>query len=258
MFEPYHPLLAKEFKTYNYHQYFDKLEENDPILLQYNRVFKGQYYSERVERNNHKSVQYNKAYKHLLVKDIYANLFTHSVFVHLKEIKIILLIRNPFAVCSSIMERKEWGWPNDISLFLEDQHLMKNHLHLFRDLMMEIHKTGSYLEKQMLVWSIINYVPIKQFQPQEMYILFYDKLRENPIHELGLLFEFIDNKKQIFEMTEIEELLNRPSRVSRGGMSKQNEWKDNYSEKEIKRCLDILEKFEFDKLYNFDKWLNAV
>ena len=251
MFEPFHPRCVKEMGFLAPHQYIRPNDAKHPLLDIASDVFSGKFTNKRIDAQNSRLF-----YRGLLVKDIFANLFAAWVSKQFPTIKIILLIRNPFAVALSKFKKKSWYWLTNPKEFLNQELLCNDYLQPFEGVIKDV--GDDYIERQVLIWSIIHYVPFLQLDLNQIHILFYEDIIANPKEELFRLFRYIKpngNKNAIEEMFKI---YSRPSRMSRKGSNivirnpLTGNWKKELSVKQIHKGLKILNCFGLDKIYGED------
>lgn len=120
---------------------------------------------------------------------------------------------------------------------------------------------GSFIENQLLIWSILHYVPFKQLTQKDIYVLFYENLFCEPERELSRLFGYLYNRKSeglhTLEHTpeELLKLIYKPSRTENlrsSTLSRKkplDAWKDDLSSQEIDSGFRILAKFGLDSVY---------
>jgi hypothetical protein len=252
IFEPFHPEYISEANFLSPHQYF-RPEVDDKQLEKFaSDVFSGKFRHKRVDS------YCSLLYSGLLVKDIFANLFSYWIFQKFPKIKTILLIRNPFAVTLSIFKKNNWFWPSDPSDFLKNENLLQDYLYPYVDLIKKISREGDYISKQILIWSIINYVPIQQFDKDVIHVCFYEEVYSEPNTEIFNILNYIKNDKDKTKVSLDQEIITRPSRVSGiesnlvNGSSPISSWKSELSPCQIDKGLKILEHFGFDALYGDD------
>lgn len=246
MFEPFHPKYMKMMGFLTYHEYarphtsyidFDKVADE---------VFSGRFSASRVDRGNIKI-----GYKKLLIKDIFGNLFAQYAIEHYKNIKPILIIRNPFAVALSVYQKREWSWMTNPNDFLEQPKLMADYLSPFKSLIEQTSESGDYIEKQILIWCVLNYVPLLQFQNNPICVVFYENLLTNPTREMQKVRAYLhpENKQEI---NLSKEILFKPSKVTtreRKSFSP-NDFLDVLTEKQIQSGKRIIAAFGLDALYD--------
>lgn len=248
MFEPIHPILVKEMGFLELNQYIRPDENHDKLLQAIDKVFSGRLTQKRIDKDNA-----GFSYKKLIVKDIYANLLAFHVAKRFPEVKPIMLIRHPFAVAHSVFGKKHWLWQTDPRDFLKQEKLMADYLEPFRALINEIGDQDDFITCQILVWSIINYIPLKQFKESELYVLFYEDVLENPSDEIAKVRKFVyPDASQ--DLVISDKLINTPSKVSskNGRSYKDNHWIDKISDEQLEIGMRILNSFGLDKIYNAD------
>ncbi len=252
MFEPFHPKVARFFRT---NQYMRPDGAHKKLENLASRVFSGKFSHLRTDQGN-----WSLKYRGMIIKDIFANLFSYWASIKFPHVKIILLIRNPFAVALSKEKMKGGIWTKEPLDLLNQDSLYDDFLHPFEDLIRKTSREKDFILKQILIWSILHYVPLRQFRKGQIHIMFYENLYRQPADEIARLFRFVKpaNQRPKIEIDPI--LINLPSRVSG---SKSNivlmnnpttSWKDETSPQKFDAGYGILHSFGLDKLYN----LNAI
>lgn len=248
MFEPFHPGFVKGAACLTPHEYI-RPENIDHIVLEFaSDIFSGKYVGRRVD-----SIEPQLTYEGLLIKDIFANLFARWAVERFPKIKLIWIIRNPFAVALSKYKTRGWAWMTDPTKFLKQNYLVEDYLEEFAGLIGQSRK--DYVERQVLIWSIIHSVPMTQFKKDEIFTVFYEDLIENPAQELSRIFNYIDPHSAALSCEGALPLLARPSRMATKdsnvltGKSPINAWKSELSRDQISNGLEILRFFGLDRLY---------
>jgi len=253
MFEPFHPKQVHEMNMILPHQYIRPYDLNENIKSISSDIFSGKFTHERVDSGNHLLL-----YSGILIKDIFANLLCYSVSLQFPKVKPILIIRNPFSVALSKYKKKDWFWVTEPLDLLNQASLYKDYLLPFEDIIRNTSAKKNYILNQILIWSIINYIPLRQFKPGDIHICFYEKIYREPSQEISRIFEFVrgtgDNYQSQVNLS--KEVINRPSRVIGtesnllSGTSPVSSWKNEISPYLIDEGLQILQHFGFDKLYD--------
>ncbi len=151
----------------------------------------------------------------LIVKDITMHLQAYELCYNNPRIKPILLIRNPFAVVLSQQSLK-WDWDfgkefehiltNPNCLYLYDlQNVIKG------EVIQGIIKNRTDFEEKILIWSILNYVPLKQFTENKIEVTFYEDWVMNADKEMERVYKYLElpDKYSIIE----SEKYKKPSRA---------------------------------------------
>ncbi|MBS9768211.1 MAG: sulfotransferase domain-containing protein [Flavobacteriaceae bacterium] len=189
LFEPFHINVGLVKKTgFRFHQY--KLNFCLKIVAKW--ILKGKLlHPWWVEKTIHKTSIKNHSNDFLLIKDIYANLFAYEICSKNEKIKPILLIKNPFAVAVSRKKTGWENWDNELDDLLQQKELYDDYLRPFEDIISDVRKNGSYYDRQILVWCIINYIPLKQFSGKNILVTFYEDWLTNPHRELYKCYKYL-------------------------------------------------------------------
>ena len=257
IFEPFHPMLNRDAGFIVPHQYIRPYDLDEKLNGFASNLFSGKYNNQRVDYCSNYALLYNG----ILIKDIFANLLCYSVFLEFDEVKPILLIRNPFAVALSKYKKKNWLWATEPLDLLNQTALYEDFLYPFEDLIRETSGKGNYILNQILIWSIINYIPLRQFETGDIYVCFYENMYAQPSRETSNIFCYIKGKENYRIMLN-EDIVNRPSRAIGtesnllSGTSPIVSWKSELSHHVIDDGLKILQYFGFDDLYDDESMPN--
>ena len=249
IYEPFHPVKEKFLLPHRYTTPTN-IDRNLSNLI--DAVFSGKFLTMRTDKANEKLF-----YESLLIKDIFANLLAFYAHTKFPEVKIIFLIRNPFAVALSKFKTKSWYWMKDPIDFLSQKELREDFLLPYEQLIKEISKKGDFIEKHLLVWSIINFVPLIQFDLNKICVVFYEDVVLNPMQELKNMNSFINPGKNKTEINVPEKIIATPSRVTGKESSFDiSGWKNLITPSQINSGNKILEQFGLNYLYNSDSTPN--
>jgi hypothetical protein len=242
MFEPFHPRHGIPFGDIDGRRYIrsGSSESNDIAIAR--SILSGRVRSEWVDKFNKKMVC-NKR----LVKDVYANLILKWLQDNFPEIKIIFIIRHPYAVASSRQKLPDWNFFHNPDQFLSQDDLMEDFLHPFES---QISSVQSDFAKEVLSWCIDNYVPLKQFKRGDIHLALYEDFRMTPEREIDRMLDFIGEKSR----KEAYSNLSRPSLTSRGGgIAAVNEsWKNRITSSHEEEARSIIKTFGLDQIYPDD------
>ncbi len=251
LFEPFHPL---EIGTMNFmipYLYMKPGKENKQLAAAAQDIFTGKFTHERVDVANYKF-----HYKGLLVKDIFANLFAYWIQSLYPEIKIILLVRNPFSVAVSKYNRKDWLWITDPIVLLQQHDLHMDYLEPFDSLIRKTSRDDDYIARQVLIWSILHYVPLRQFDQGTIHIVFYEDVYSNPEQAVQKIVDFIGKDTDRKTVRLNKNIISKPSKVSGKEStiiqrtSPLTSWKNSITSGQIEKGMRILQVFGFDGLYD--------
>ena len=216
-------------------------------------IVSGKFSEYRVNRFNRSIV-----YKGILVKDIYANMFCYWGCQRYPSIKPILLIRNPFAVALSKLKKKDWLWVKNPMDLWNQPDLRQDFLLNHEDLIRNVSEGGDFIQKQLLIWAIINYVPLHQFKQGELKVIFYENVFLDPTKEITSALKYIKDDPTIPAVQLPSSLVKRPTRVAGKYSTLLNDrspilsWKNELSASQIKQGFKILEHFGLDGIYGED------
>jgi len=243
MFEPFNPNAVDIVGHFRYRQYL-RPENKDPRYLEpANTILSGLVRNEWIDRLNRKVIARKR-----LVKDIRAHHLLKWIKSNFPEIPIILLLRHPCAVAHSKMKLE---WDTQIEEFLSQDELVEDFLTPFKN---EIENVQTVFEKHIIQWCIENFVPLTQFEDDEIHFAFYENFCRNPEYELDRLFTFLNEAYD----SSIYDAVRRPSPLSRKqsavfiGDDLVESWKRHIKDKQIHRSVEILSWFGLDSIYSDD------
>ena len=67
----------------------------------------------------------------------------------------------------------------------------------------------------MLIWAIINYIPLRQFEPGNIHICFYEDIYKDPNQEISKIFQYMRGAHGNCPVDLPKKVINRPSRSTR-------------------------------------------
>ena len=255
MFEPFHPrVLGGAFPL---NRYVRPDSEDDVLGDAAARVFSGKLTHPRVDADARAAL-----YRGLLIKDVFANLFACWALRRFPQLRIVLLIRHPFAVAVSKLHKRKWLWTVDPMELLTQRDLYEDYLRPHEALIREVSAGGDYITKQVLIWTILNYVPLLQFRaPQphgQLHVVFYEDICARPDQEVSRIMRHIHPRDREGNAAIDASLVARPSRVTdaasavRTGASAVDSWTRELTPAQIDRGLATLAAFGLDALYSAD------
>lgn len=248
MFEPFHPVTAGEIRDIGYYKYIRPEYKDEAFYDLASKVFSGRFYHPRVIRGGR--IHSRK----LLIKDIFGNLLIKWVGKFFPRVRKILIMRHPFATALSKQKLKDWEWMTEPVQFFEQPELYQDWLMPFEDL---IRKTEGFFEKQVLIWSIVHHIPLKQLDRRDIFLVFYEQLCSHPENELKRLSSYLYNVGRERDLDpRLLEKINEPSFTSRKdsainrGDNLCDVWRQDLSDSQIDNGMEILRAFGLDRIYN--------
>jgi hypothetical protein len=251
MFEPFHPKCVRGMKFLLPHQYIKPFYIDEKLERVSKEIFSGNFTHKRV--NSPKNPTEAKG---VIVKDIFANLMSYSICHKYQKIKPILLLRNPFSVALSKLKKKDWFWVTEPLDLLKQKDLYDDYLYAYEELIKNTSKKKNFILNQILIWSIINYIPLRQFNQDKLLVCFYEDIYNLPTKEINRIYDFIGKDYNKIDNDKFESIILKPSKVAGSNSTIKNNkspillWKDEIPAKTIDEGLKILEYFGFEQLYD--------
>ncbi|MEM7031752.1 MAG: sulfotransferase [Chloroflexota bacterium] len=243
VFEPFWPLKVPICHGFHAQQYL-RPENDDPYFVETaTQILSGKIRNSWTDKY-HRRFMANQR----LIKDVRTNLFLKWLHVHFPDMPNILMLRHPCAVARSQLRRTEWK-PSLKDEFLAQDTLVDDFLHPF---VKHIEQAKPGFETFVFRWCIQNYVPLKQFKPGEIHLIFYEDLCNEPKAEIDRLFKYMgrDYDETVYQN------IRKPSPVSReesaimSGGSLIDGWRKQITSDQIAQAVDILGLFGLDYIYN--------
>jgi hypothetical protein len=255
MFEPFHPRVLGGGLVLN--RYLRPDEEDEAFREVAARVFSGRLTHPRVDADAPVAL-----YRGLLIKDIFANLFACWAGRRFPQLRIVLLLRHPFAVAASKLHKRKWLWTVDPMDLLNQRDLYEDYLRPHEALIRDVSAGGDYIAKQVLIWAILNYVPLLQFRAaqsrDQLRVVFYEDLCARPDEEVSRVLRHIRRRGGDDSVAIDARIVARPSRVTHSasalktGASPVDSWSRELTPAQIDQGLATLAAFGLDALYSAD------
>ncbi len=242
MFEPFHSREVPLLKHFAYNQYLRPGNRDKRFAEPIKAVLAGRVRHDWIDKYNRRRFATKR-----LIKDIRVNFMLKWIKANFPDIPIILLLRHPCAVAHSRL-KLGWGLQKFENLIAQDA-LMADFLEPFRPLMENTH---DLFDKHVLMWCLQNYVPLKQFEPGQIHVAFYEHFCTQPQAEIEKMFSFLgvpaDSQKLL-------DAINRPSALSRQGsavllgQSLTESWRKEVGKEQLRRAVATLSLFGLHHLY---------
>lgn len=240
IFEPFNNKKLKILKNFSYRPYFNENNIEKHTIAK--KIFSGDIQGLWVNKFNKKIFT-----KKRLIKDIRINFLVSYIQNNFPDIRLVCMIRHPFAVIDSKI-RANFNY--ELDSILEHKNLVSLYFQNIEKEILHIYKKGSTFEKHMLQWCIENYVMLKQIDFQKTYLVFFENILTNPAVELEKLFKYL----KIPYTKEILSKIKKPSGTTKKKVIDPKNimqgWSKNISPQETKKGYEILKLFQLDKLYD--------
>jgi hypothetical protein len=242
VFEPFHPKRAPWMAPFGERVYM-RPEENDPQFLELARsIVTGRVRHPWTERFNRRFVARRR-----IIKEDFANLMMKWLYVNFPGMPLVLLLRHPCAVALSFVTH---GYRGAVAPLLERQKLVEDHLHPYAD---AIRAARDTFERTIFLWCAETLVPLRQFRPGEVHVVFFENLVRHPESEVARLFERIGRSMEGLDL----EKLKVPSLTARRassavwtGADPVENWRRKVTAEQRSRALEILALFGLDRVYD--------
>jgi hypothetical protein len=241
VFEPFHPKRAPWMEPFGERMYM-RPEAHDPAFLDLARsIVTGRIRHPWTERFNRRFVADRR-----IIKEDFANLMMKWLKVNFPGMPLVLLLRHPCAVALSFVTH---GYRGAVAPLLEREELVEDFLHPWVDPIREARDT---FERTMFLWCVETLVPLKQCEPGDVHVVFFENLVRQPESEVARLFAHVGKSMDGLDL----EKLKTPSLTARRassavwtGADPVDNWKKKVTPEQRRRALEILGLFGLDRIY---------
>lgn len=247
LFEPFHPVFIEATRFFRAYHYL-RPHDTEPLAIA-RQVFTGRIQHPRIDKYTR-----GLAFQGLLIKDIFAHLFLKWVDVQFPSVRKILLLRHPFAVALSKLERAEWSWLREPTELLYQRQLRDDYLEPYVGLISKAHDD---FEQQVLIWAITHSIPLQQLTPERLLLVFYEDLSIEPELQVRRMLEFLGDPRAGDSFgTRLRTVTERASQTSTnpgsGNRRRVDDWRTHLSTSQITNGIGVLREFGLDKVYGDD------
>ncbi len=187
----------------------------------------------------------------VLVKDIFANLMIGWLGERWPWVKKILLVRHPFAVAASkvrLEERAGWQFAAASPEVLAQYDLQSDFLGPYESLFAQELEP---FEAHVLAWAVAHYVPLSQLGKDDIHVVFYEDLLDNPAATSNELFRFLyGDQWRRHRWPAPRSAFDEPSHTSSDRVFAADAWIPVVSEGQRRRGRAILQHFGVDTIYD--------
>lgn len=241
MFEPFRSNMVEMVSHFNYRQYIRPTNNEERFLGPARAILEGRIRNPWVDHLNLKMYATKR-----VIKDVRANLLIKWLKTHFPEIPMVLILRHPCAVANSKIKLE---WETHLDAFLAQDDLMQDFLEPFRG---ALESAETVYDKHVLLWCVENYVPLRQFKPGEMHIVFYENFCLEPEDEIKRLFSFLNLPygSKILEKAGKASATSRKESPIHAGRNLIESWRKHVTPDQVKKTVDTLRLFGLDKIYS--------
>lgn len=241
IFEPFHPKRTPWMQRFGERPYMRPTAENPEFLDLARRIVTGRIRHAWTERFNRRFLTGRR-----LIKEDYANLMMGWLHIQFPGMPLILLLRHPCAVAHSFVTHQYRG---AVMPLLEQEQLVEDFLHPYVD---AIRGARDTFERTVFLWCVEALVPLSQFRPGEIHVVFFENLVRQPESEVARLFAYLGRSAGDVDF----EKMKTPSLTARRassavwtGSDPVDSWKAKVSSEQRRRAGEILQLFGLDCIY---------
>ena len=243
MFEPFYAGEIPAARAFRNWQYLRADEKSPDHLAFAATVITGRFRHERVDMYNRRLFCSRR-----LIKEVRANLMIGWLCENFPGMKVIHLVRHPFATVKSRLAHNR---SIDIEgEFLAQRELLEDHLAPHLGLIAE---ARTDFERHMIGWSIEHAVAFDQLAGRKFCRVYYELLCANPRSEVRRALEYAG---VAVDEARIDAVLRKPSSTAldsaaaiRAGADLVDTWRAAFTAAEVRRGLEILERFGLAEIY---------
>ena len=242
LFEPFNGPQVPEYASFNYFQYMRPEDAYEDLKVFMSKVLAGRIRNPWIDRKVNRLTCSAR-----VVKSIRANLMLRWIHNQFPDVPKLMIIRHPCAVVASRIQQ-QWATDGDLQPMLSQQTLVDDHL---PGLMEIIDRATTPEEKHAIVWSIHNLVPLREFEPGELPIVFYEDLVQAPLAEAERVSQSLDVPLRREPRAAARRPSSSSSRYSaiRQGGNVLSAWTTRLSVDQIDRILNVVDEFGLSHLY---------
>jgi hypothetical protein len=243
MFEPFYSGEIKAAHAFSNWQYLRPRADSPAHLTYAAAVLTGRFRHERVDMYNRRLFCSRR-----LVKEVRANLMIGWLCENFPGMRVIHLVRNPFATVKSRLAHNR---AIDIEAeFLSQRELVADHLAPRLDL---IASARSDFERHVVAWCIEHAVAFDQLKGRAVCTTYYELLCTDPMREMRRALAYAGVP---IDESRVSTVLRRPSSTAldrataiASGAELVDTWRDAFTAAEVRRGLEILTAFGLSDLY---------
>jgi hypothetical protein len=249
LFEPFHPDFVAAAAPFGKYRYLRPGERHHDAHEFAAAVFDGRVLHRRVDKLNRSFV-----YRGLLIKDIFTQLALGWTDEWFPDVRKILLLRHPFAVALSKVDRSKWRWVRDPDVLLGQRDLVADHLGPFADV---LRAADTEFERHVAIWSAVHRVPLAQLAPGRVLLVFYEEMHADPAATLARVRAFIGSSSDDTSDPRLQRVLARASETSGAVSGRDNtrgvdDWRSRLAPDQIRRGLALLDALGMGEIYGDD------
>jgi len=248
LFEPLHPTYIGAVRHFNLYQYLRPGDRRAEFLEPVRRILSGRIRDPRIDKLNRRGIASRR-----LIKDVFANLYLGWLREAFPGVPIVMILRHPVAVADSQRKLGHYTWLQHATALLEQPELVADFLEPYVD---EIRRVTDPFEVAIVIWALVNLVPLRQVGAGDIHVCFYEHFCECPEQEIAGIEQFLGRRAgAAWQDGRFRAALARPSEQARrdsavkvGGKSVEA-WMGQVTTREIDSALRLLDRFGMGGIY---------
>lgn len=234
MFEPFDPQNVDRLAGWASRQYIGRGDPGSDFAAAAADIVLGRVRGTWVDKFNRSSLPRRR-----LIKAVRANLCLAWLKQRHPHVRVVLLLRHPFAVARS---RLSLGWGADLDSLLAQRDLVDHHLADHAD---TLHNLHSPFARQVAWWVIENLVPLRELHPGDALAIAYEDIKADPAEELRRLADHLGHRLDQVDA----DTLARPSKTTTLNKS----GPADISPRELDEAAAVLRRFGLDRIFMTDE-----
>ncbi len=244
MFEPFYPAKVPDLAVggWRAHQYLRPGGTGACADLA-ERFITGRVHNDWIDQFNRRPVAHRR-----LIKDIRANFILGWIHERYPTLKIIYLLRHPIP---TVLSQLKMGWTPSFDLFHDQPELMADFLEPYKG---ELTDSSDAFGVRLIMWCLMNLVPLRQHAGGGMKVLFYEGLCRRHEEVLPSLLAHIEVRHTDWVLAKLQ----LPSPLTKNfsailnGEDPVDNWRKQVTSEQMKAAMKILARFGFDRIYGED------
>lgn len=249
LFEPFHPIEVRKFGGYQLNHYQRPGSRNEPLRRKLQDVFEGRISNRRVNQAADRIL-----YNGLLAKDVFATLLAAWGIENFPHVRLVLQVRNPFAVAVSKARNPNHRWTRGPAELLLQPDVVDAHLSEHADFLRHIEAREDPILNHVAVWSILHSTLFRDFDARRLHIMIYSRTLEDPAREMSRLLAHIGESGVAPDLDSA--VMSQPARYSEGSSvnavraTGDRAWLEEVTAEQIRGGNEILSRFGLGELFN--------
>jgi hypothetical protein len=243
VFEPFYHELVPDFHSMGSFPY-RRPEDTDPELETFcSRMLAGSLRGAWVDRE----VERLRA-RRRVVKAVRGNLLLAWLARTFPEVPVVLVLRHPCAVVASRMAL-DWSPRPDLDALLVQPPLVKDHLEPYLEIIAEAETDEA---RNAVIWCVHHLVPLRQFEPSALTVVFYETLCARPEIELPRLLSVVGGVQCELPVSRAR-VPSTTSRLESAAVTSDDRitsWQRNLDAGRIERIMRVVRAFGLDSIYD--------